>query len=428
MDIIELFAGVGGFRIGFENNNKIKDENYKIVWSNQWEPSKKKQHASDIYIKNFGNECHINDDIAKVNAKDIPKHDLLCGGFPCQDYSVMRPKNKSKGLEGKKGVLWWEINRIIKEHQTKFLLLENVDRLILSPGHQKGRDFAIILKSLMNLDYIVEWRVINAAEYGFPQKRRRTFIFAYKKDSIVSENIFNKNNHNLNNLKKENITSVFNDDGIFAKTFDINKIEVDLIKEIDLSNDIFDISDNFNKNNKEYSSSSNNKPFFNTGIAINDKVYTLQTIPKYDGKMQTIKDILLDEKEIPEEFFVLDKEKIKKWENAKDRIHKERINKITGETYIFKGGKMPYPDSINSPARTIITSEGGSSASRTSHIIKPNDKLRKFHSIELERLNGFPDNHTEGLSPSQRGFLMGNALIVGIVERLANTLKELTKE
>ncbi|MEK6809392.1 MAG: DNA (cytosine-5-)-methyltransferase, partial [Nanoarchaeota archaeon] len=172
--VVELFAGVGGFRIGLGNASK----KYEVVWSNQWEPATKTQDASDVYVKRFGEENHSNVDIVKVNIKDIPKHNLLVGGFPCQDYSVAKSLSQSKGITGKKGVLWWEIHRILKDSKSnpEFVLLENVDRLLSSPASQRGRDFAIMLASLSDLGYIVEWRIINAADYGMPQRRRRVFI------------------------------------------------------------------------------------------------------------------------------------------------------------------------------------------------------------------------------------------------------------
>ena len=111
---IELFAGVGGFRIGLEKIND-SDKGYEVVWSNQWEPSTKTQHASDIYCAKFGYVNHANEDISKVKVSEIPEHDLLVGGFPCQDYSVASTLKNSHGIIGKKGVLWWEIYRILEE-------------------------------------------------------------------------------------------------------------------------------------------------------------------------------------------------------------------------------------------------------------------------------------------------------------------------
>ena len=187
---IELFAGVGGFRLGLEKNNSKQNNAFKIVWSNQWEPSTKTQHASMVYEAKWVKKNHSSEDIAKVIKNDfdsIPDHDLLVGGFPCQDYSVARSLNNAGGIKGKKGVLWWSIHDILrlkKDNAPKYLMLENVDRLLKSPSNQRGRDFAIMLASLSDLGYAIEWRVINAAEYGMPQRRKRVYIMAYKDKQI----------------------------------------------------------------------------------------------------------------------------------------------------------------------------------------------------------------------------------------------------
>ena len=152
--VVELFAGVGGFRIGLEGASDA----YKTVWNNQWEPSTKRQDASLVYQARFGVEGHSNRDINDVRTDDIPDHDLLVGGFPCQDYSVAATLSKSGGIEGKKGVLWWQIYRILDEkgdRRPDYLFFENVDRLLNSPATQRGRDFAIILASLSDLGYVV---------------------------------------------------------------------------------------------------------------------------------------------------------------------------------------------------------------------------------------------------------------------------------
>ena len=177
--VVELFAGVGGFRLGLEQASA----NFQTVWANQWEPSMQAQFAFDCYERHFGHRPeHVCQDI--VTAKgNIPPHDLLVGGFPCQDYSIA--KKGARGIEGKKGVLWWEINAILRAHKPRYVLLENVDRLIKSPAWQKGRDFSIILRCFYEAGYAVEWRVINAADYGEAQRRRRTFLFAFRNDTAL---------------------------------------------------------------------------------------------------------------------------------------------------------------------------------------------------------------------------------------------------
>ena len=138
--VVELFAGVGGFRLGLEQASSC----FQTVWANQWEPSMRSQFAFECYERHFGHRTeHVCQDI--VTAKEnIPPHDLLVGGFPCQDYSIA--KKGARGIEGKKGVLWWEINAILRPHRPRYVLLENVDRLIKSPAWQKGRAFSIILR------------------------------------------------------------------------------------------------------------------------------------------------------------------------------------------------------------------------------------------------------------------------------------------
>ena len=226
--VIELFAGVGGFRLGLEGppgNDEHTD--FKFVWSNQWEPGSSKQWASDIYSKHFSNKSHSNEDIHEIAFNKgrlvetirfrIPEHDLLVGGFPCQDYSVAR--TSAKGLEGGKGVLWWQIHRIMKAKKPRYAMLENVDRLLKSPTSQRGRDFAVMLASLAELGYIVEWRVINAADYGMPQRRRRVYILGYKKGSPV----FNK-------LSSKKPSSVIESSGLIGSAFPssiIDEITID---------------------------------------------------------------------------------------------------------------------------------------------------------------------------------------------------------
>lgn len=198
IEVVELFAGVGGFRLGLEgykgksstsNYQKPIKSNFEIKWSNQWEPLTKTQHANFVYKNTWPKSEHSEENIEYViekKWKSIPDHDLLVGGFPCQDYSVATTLKNSKGLVGKKGVLWWSIYNIIrkkKNKKPKYLFLENVDRLLASPATQRGRDFAVMLSCLHEQGYAVEWKVINAADYSMPQRRRRVYIIAYHKST-----------------------------------------------------------------------------------------------------------------------------------------------------------------------------------------------------------------------------------------------------
>jgi len=403
---IELFAGVGGFRLGLQNANSF-NKAYDIVWSNQWEPSTKTQHASDVYCARFGYENHFNQDISSVNVTDIPNHDLLVGGFPCQDYSVASTLKNSHGIVGKKGVLWWEIYRILEEkaqNAPKYLMLENVDRLLKSPASQRGRDFAIILSSLNSLGYAVEWRVINAGEYGMPQRRRRVFIMAYKKETKL-----------YSTLKSDTATNILNKSGLFAKSFPIKTVNQDSIVSHKLSSDLVDITNNFNSKTPKINA------FFEAGYMIDGIYYTSKFESNYNGKNSVLGSFLQDEKDVPKEFYI-NEEELLKWQYHKGSKSIERVHKTTGHKYTYSEGKMGFPDCLNKPSRTIITGEGGASASRFKHVVCVNGKYRRLTPVELERLNMFPDNHTVGVSDTKRAFLMGNALVVGIVQKLAKVL------
>ena len=419
--VAELFAGVGGFRLGLEKHN-----NYDIVWSNQYEPSTKLQHASMVYEARFGKANHSNEDLNEVvtrNIEEIPDHDLLVGGFPCQDYSVATTLHNSKGLKGKKGVLWWSIHKILEEKKIKpkYLFLENVDRLLKSPATQRGRDFAVMLRSLNDLGYAVEWRVINAGEYGMPQRRRRIFFIGYHKTTDVYKRIAKS--------KKEDWLG---SKGTIASAFPIEKIEQ--LKEVKIEGDLVQITNEFNKDGKL-------SPFLNSGLLYKGKVFTSKTIPNYNGNRIVLKDVLQNG-EVTQEFFIKDKalknpktitnndgsqktlttEK-EMWEYLKG-AKKEKRRTQDGFEYNYSEGGMIFPDALDNASRTIITGEGGSSPSRFKHVINSERGLRRLTPLELERLNMFPENHTklDGITDTKRAFFMGNALVVGVIEKIGEEL------
>ena len=414
--VVELFAGVGGFRIGLEGYPKKENSIYEVVWSNQWEPMTKTQHASDIYVRIFGYKNHSNKDINDVKTSDIPDHDLLVGGFPCQDYSVANTLRLSGGLKGKKGVLWWNIEKIIrqkKDKKPKYLILENVDRLLKSPASQRGRDFAIMLASLSDLGYAVEWRIINAADYGMPQRRRRVFFLAYHKSTDLYKSLVKKTNSWIEN------------DGVLSRSFPVEPVIGSTINKITISGSLEELTENFGAHFKK-------SPFENSGIMWNRKVITHKIFPSFNGKRKFLKDIIHKKNSaVSEEFFVdktIAEDKKKGWAFHKGAKRKRRVDKTTGFEYTFAEGSMSLTDDLTKPSRTIITGEGGASPSRMKHLIKINGKYRRLTPIELERLNMFPDNFTmQGellgeILPSKRAFLMGNALVVGIVEKIGEEL------
>ena len=413
--VAELFAGVGGFRIGLEGTPKKKLEGFKVVWSNQWEPSTKKQHAHEVYENRFGKKKeHSNEDIQKVvdeKFHEIPEHDLLVGGFPCQDYSVARTLSQAAGLEGKKGVLWWSIYKILlksKEARGRqmpdYLMLENVDRLPKSPASRRGRDFAVMLSSLSDLGYIVEWKVINAADYGMPQRRKRIYIMAYKKNSPVYKEIKTIKNPEEWMLSK----------GVMAGAFQSKPVED--IREFKIEGTILEVSDKFN------SKTPSTSPFSDIGMVIDRQVYTVKTKAVYSGKRIVLGDIIeKDEKKVPKEFFI-SKEDLEGWKKQKGAKKEPRQSK-SGFTYMYSEGAMAFPDALDKPSRTIVTGEGGTTPSRFKHVIKTaSGNYRRLTPIELEKLCMFPENHTEGQTDTRRAFFMGNALVVGVIEKLGREL------
>lgn len=412
MDVIELFAGVGGFRVGLE---RADADFYNVVWSNQWEPATKTQHAWRTYERNYGEGSCVNEDIAKVPTTDIPRHDMLVGGFPCQDYSVARTLSQAAGINGKKGVLWWEIHRIVKEkisagQAPTVLFLENVDRLVQSPASQRGRDFAIILQSLSDLGYNVEWRIINAAEYGMPQRRRRTYILAYRQNSPLTAGM-------------DNATDWIFNDGVFAHAFPVQANEGAPLQGHRIKGakdkDLADISQNFNA---EHPSA---RVFETAGVMVNGTFFTYKVVPDYHGHFTTLGEIVAatPREEITEEFYIQDKD-LEGWRKQKGAKKEERTNKKTGFTYLYSEGGMLFPDPLDKPSRTIITGEGGNTPSRFKHVIEDPEthRMRRLVPSELEQLDMFDRGHTAGESAEKRAFFMGNALVCGIVEKVGREL------
>ena len=391
--VVELFAGVGGFRIGLERSG------WQVVWANQWEPSTRTQHAFDCYVRQFGSSAsHVNRDIYDVledvenGLVEIPRHELLAARFPCQDYSVATGASQANGIVGKKGVLWWQIVRLIRLRSPHYFLFENVDRLLKSPVGQRGRDFAVMLSTLATLGYEVEWRVVNAADYGFPQRRRRIFMVGRQTGSSPSDEGLVLRHGAL----ARSFSAVPPDDATWARSFE-------------LDNDAGRLSVTFGQGGAA-------SPFLNAGYMARHRVWTSVIEPFHLGKKATLRDCLTDSSSIPLEYYIPDGQ-LPSWREHKGAKRRARTHQAAGVSYYYSEGAIPFPDPIDRPARTILTSEGGRTPSRAKHVIlAPDGRYRRLVPEELECLNGFPPGWTLGLSPGRRAFLMGNALVVGLVE------------
>jgi DNA (cytosine-5)-methyltransferase 1 len=388
--VVELFAGVGGFRLGLEPSG------WRTVWANQWEPSTRVQHAFDCYVTRFGSVGAVNADIATV-ADDVPAHELLVAGFPCQDYSVARTLATAAGIEGRKGVLWWQIHRVLDRRRPTWVLLENVDRLLSSPARQRGRDFAIVLACLADLGYAAEWRVVNAADYGFPQRRRRVFLVARRTSAAAAR-------------RTDPATLLHH--GVLGAAL---PSRLGSPTGLTLDTDVVAVSDGFGRGRSR-------TPFAAAGAMVAHRVATATAAPRYRGRRRTLGDVLIPDAEVPAGF-VIDRGQLDRWRYLKGAKREARVA-ANGHAYRYAEGAVAFPDPLDAPSRTVLTGEGGTGPSRFKHVVAMGDgRLRRLTPVELERLNGFSDGWTDtGMSDRWRAFTMGNALVVGIVERIGREL------
>ena len=413
--VCELFAGVGGFRVGLER----LESGWETVWFSQWEPGKTKQWAHECYVRHFGDSPDANGDyctgidIGDVDKRLVPDHDLLVGGFPCQDYSVAHPLSSSQGIEGVKGVLWWQIRDVLIVKRPPFVLLENVDRLLRSPADQRGRDFGIMLTCLAQLGYTAEWRVVNAADYGAAQRRRRTFIFAYQADTSYARSMEQVDARALIEREGFMATAFPVEDGIVMKdtTLDFtdvsanDRVQLYLEGTLESDDDLINATRSFKYD------------FKNAGYMKAGTVYTAEVTPKYEAPL-TLYDVA--ERGADEKYYITG-DKLAKWVYLKGAKKIDRTSK-SGHSYKFSEGPIAFPDPLDRPARTMLTSE--STLNRSTHIISDpaTGRLRTLTPVEAERLQGFPDGWTEGMPERMRYFCMGNALVVPMITRMGRVL------
>ena len=391
----ELFAGVGGFRLGMDRLGT----GWKTTWFSQWEPGAKTQWAHDCYVQHFGDspdikgEYHTGEDIGTVEKANIPDHTLLVGGFPCQDYSVAHTLASSKGIEGKKGVLWWQIRDTIIAKHPPFCLFENVDRLLKSPAKQRGRDFGVILACLAELGYSAEWRVVNAAQYGAAQRRRRTFIFAYKNDTALGQR-----------MADIGADEILLNRGLMAQAFPVS--EISSVRTVTLQRDIVDVSDKFAF------------LFSGAGYMHDWNIYNAD-VTEIEETPICLGEIL--QRNVDDKYYI-PTEKMAKWTFLKGAKKIPRVSS-NGHEYVFSEGPVAFPDPWDKPSRTMLTSE--STLNRSTHVVSDpgTGRLRLLTPIETERLQGFDDDWTNsGMPDRMRYFCMGNALVVPMISRMGRIL------
>ena len=411
--VAEMFAGVGGFRLALDGYQDPAHPElacdpsgpYRTIWANQWEPpgTTARQFAARCYNARWSDGTLINEDITAVldafeaGTMEIPDVDMVVGGFPCQDYSVARPLHQSNGIEGKKGVLWWQIYRFLRLKRPKYALFENVDRLLKSPASQRGRDFAIMLACFAELGYSVEWRIVNSADYGAPQRRKRVYIFAERSGEAW----------NLPNRLVE--------DGVLSESFPAY-YDITGAAKLSLDPNAYNLSTAFGKDHAR-------SPFKSAGVMQAYRVLTTEYQAEYSGTAGALGDVLLPDSDIPANYFI-DASQYDRWAYLKGAKRERRVNKRTGEEYFYSEGAMAFPDRLDKPSRTILTGDGGASPSRTKHVVQCSDgRYRRLTPDELDRLQCFPQGWTDtGMTDLQRAFCMGNALVVDIIHRIGVAL------
>ncbi|MBB5462340.1 DNA (cytosine-5-)-methyltransferase [Paraburkholderia sp. Cpub6] len=423
----DLFAGVGGFRLALES---IHGAPFEFSLSCQWEPSTRVQHASMVYQNHWPGGVHLNEDIQSVLASEEgcalvreTKIDVVCAGFPCQDYSVARPLSQSQGLAGKKGALWWPLAQLLRERNddnrpVQYLMLENVDRLISSPVGSRGRDFAVILSTLRALGYAAEWRVLNSAEYGHAQRRKRVYICAYHESTGI--------------FQKLRAATLEQDGTPLAQTLLYDAFPCTLVNALDAVQPALSVLPEPLNEQLAYRPLSNGRSRFgNIGLMLEGAVYTcaakaatITDFTRFTGHHDalTLGDVVRQTGLVPSAFYIKPEDEAR-WLQAK--AAKVTPRQANGFEYNYSEGAMSFPDSLDRPSRTIITSEGGTTPSRTKHAIRDaSGRLRRLTPEELESLNGFPRGFTElqGVSDAARARLMGNALVVPMIQRIGEAL------
>lgn len=440
--VLELFAGVGGFHLGLHQANLRLTEQglppgFEVVWANQWEPASRSQHAARVYSMQWTNPLvnrnlfEVLEDSAEMARIDSLAPTMLVGGFPCQDYSVAKPLAFSGGIEGRKGVLWWGIYRVLERRLVAgapitHVLLENVDRLPQSPGKVRGRDFAIILSSLQALGYAVAWQVVNAADYGHPQRRRRVFIAAVHRTSPEYAGWQAAATSPQDWLAGQ---AQGNDAAASRGSPLARALPVALAGAVES----FALGADVLATQEDYLPGRNNRSLFRSaGVCVDGRVWTAPAraaeftdYTRFIGHAEprTLGDVVAVTEDVEESFHINPNE-LGRWTRLKGAKRVDRVSR-TGHAYVFSEGAVAFPDPLDRPSRTVITSEGGKAATRSKHVVRTADgRLRRLTPEELEELTGFPRGFTAvaGVRDTQRAFLMGNALVPGLVARIAHEM------
>jgi len=372
---LDLFRGIGGFHLGLE-----RATGYRCVWSNDID-----KYASIIYKNHWPDTPEVTGDIRGVDEKTIPQHDLLCAGFPCQAFSVA---GKRKGFEDTRGTLFFEICRIAAYHRPELLLLENVKGLL---NHDGGRTFATILYALEDMGYWWEYQVLNSKNYGVPQNRERVFIIGHLREGssrpifpiTKSVGLSDKENQG----ERESRTGVR---GGISPTIDARYGALRNAGEPYIMNIPHGYNDGFKKPLPGLKS--------NRGAQYNELlVHPIATGVNMPSRgPEPRKDMLASTIKVSHPNPIMEINAIHYGDSQQDRLH-------------FIDGISPTMPSNRAQNKLKITD---------------GVRIRRLTPMECERLQGFPDGWTEGVSDTQRYKCLGNAVTVNVVEFLGRKLRE----
>ncbi|MDC0183353.1 DNA (cytosine-5-)-methyltransferase [Nitrosomonadales bacterium] len=410
---IDLFAGLGGIRIGFEEACKELGMTPQCVFT-----SEIKKYAVEIYKNNFDNN-DVYGDITQINEKDIPDFDYLLGGFPCQAFSVAGTR---KGFKDARGTLFFDIARIIKEKEPNGFLLENVEGLV---SHDKGRTLETILNILRkDLDYIVEWKVLNSSDFGVPQNRKRIYIVGKKKESVSLENFTQKKTFFGNILDKDfppvetkftkRLLEIYTPNELEGKSIKDKRGGKNNIHSWDL-----ELKGKISKDQKELLST--------LLLERRKKKWAIiKNIKWMDGMALTLNEIhsfysFLSKNELKNMLNDLVDKKYLSYEHPKDLIDNVRVqdqNKEKG--YNIVTGKLSFEFhkilDKNGIAPAIVATE----VNRFGVI--DNNKIRRLTEKECLRLFGFPEWYSSNIALSELYDLIGNTVVVPVIKAISRRI------
>lgn len=364
---IDMFGGIGGFRLGIERNKKWKCVGYYDI----------DKYAVQTYNKNFG-EQHEATDIREIREDDIPEHDCICGGFPCQTFSIA---GKRAGFSDTRGTLFFEIMRIAKAKRTKYLFLENVKGLL---NHDKGKTFTVILQTLEELGYRTQWMVLNSKFFGVPQNRERVFIIASLGDEPRPEILpFRENAAEVQGISDDKKMEWY---GREVRTGDkrINPLQ---------------------EAHRVYKPEGIIQTLKPTPL----KVYTQE---RKDFREHTVS----SETPTLKERMGTGGNNVPMISNASPKEMKFRTECPTMLSRYYKDPKIVMGTVTQAFGRRGCSKEEMAMTEKIG-------QLRRLTPIECERLQGFPDNWTEGVSDTQRYKQLGNAVTVNVIEAIVKNMR-----